>query len=680
MSAFRYKAFISYSHADRAWTRWLHRSLERYRVPKRLVGQASPAGPIPPRLTPIFRDRDELATSSDLGSVLEQALSESESLIVVCSPASACSRWVNEEIRFFRKLGRGERIFCLIVDGEPNASASPDAQAQECFPAMLHQPLAAGAEGPSADRVAADVRPSGDGKLLAKLKLVAGLLGIGLDELRQREIQRRHKRLVGIAASALVGMLLMTALAAAAFMARAEADRQRVRAELQAKTASETSEFLVSLFQVVDPSEAKGREIKALDILERGTQRINRDLKDQPAVRANLLNTMGRVYTGLGLYARAEALLEAALESEGISEGKSASNRAQILTAYAAALFEAGNYDMADAAAAEAVERARSSSVPGRDLISALIVRANVLSQKEQDSEADALFNEALDLDAARGLEAGGERALALHGLGLSLLYQGRLDLARKNLQAALELHERIQGEDHPQTIEALNNLSNIAYAQNNATEAERLLSQAVSRAERVYGMEHPQTSSMLNNLGRIQLERGAIDEAETTLARTVAVDRLTKKPGHDDFVYSLNNLGLVYLVSNRPALAQPLFNDALEIARAQAQGHEMEGSILANLADLKCQSGATSEGLAMTDHAHEALTKHRAPGDWRFARLKMAKGSCLAANGQREEAFLMLQEAAEMLNAAKGADSLFSMQARERLAQLAANQANSVD
>ena len=63
---FRYRAFISYSHQDKAWADWLHRSLESYRIPQRLVGQVTPAGVVPKRLLPVFRDRDELASATDL--------------------------------------------------------------------------------------------------------------------------------------------------------------------------------------------------------------------------------------------------------------------------------------------------------------------------------------------------------------------------------------------------------------------------------------------------------------------------------------------------------------------------------------------------------------------------------------------------------------------------------------
>jgi len=129
----RYFAFISYSHADRRWADWLHRALETWRVPNRLIGQHTAAGAIPRRLYPIFRDREELASATDLGRTVEEALARSANLIVICSPHAAASRWVDAEVRAFQRLGRRERIFCLIVDGEPNSANSAEGAKQECL-------------------------------------------------------------------------------------------------------------------------------------------------------------------------------------------------------------------------------------------------------------------------------------------------------------------------------------------------------------------------------------------------------------------------------------------------------------------------------------------------------------------------------------------------------------------
>lgn len=199
---FRYWAFISYSHYDRRWASWLHRKLERYRVPRRLVGGPHWSGARPRRLYPIFRDRDELPSSADLGGVVHQALRESRYLIVLCSRHAAASRWVNEEVETFKKLGREDRILCLKID-----EVDDD---RSCFaPALLQAYDADGypCEGGS-EPLAADAAAHADGRQGAVLKLIAGMLGVGYDDLRRRERRRRIQQhlALGVAASALILM------------------------------------------------------------------------------------------------------------------------------------------------------------------------------------------------------------------------------------------------------------------------------------------------------------------------------------------------------------------------------------------------------------------------------------------------------------------------------------------
>lgn len=229
----RYRAFITYSHRDRRWAAWLHRRLEFYRVPRRLVGRRTGTGPVPRRLTPIFRDREELASADDLGERIADALARSDALIVVCSPAAARSRWVNEEILRFKRSGRANRIFCLITAGEPFASDDPDGGAQECFPPALHYRLDAAGEPTTqrAEPLAADVRPGGDGRTLALLKLVAGLLDLDLDLLRRRELQRRNRRWAAVTVVALLAMAGTSLLALEATIQRHAAERRQKQAE-----------------------------------------------------------------------------------------------------------------------------------------------------------------------------------------------------------------------------------------------------------------------------------------------------------------------------------------------------------------------------------------------------------------------------------------------------------------
>jgi tetratricopeptide (TPR) repeat protein len=205
----KYPAFISYSHRDERWARWLHKAIEGYPVPKPLVGRMARDGPIPPKIFPVFRDRDELASSADLPSVLREALAQSSHLIVLCSPAAARSRYVNQEIIEFKRLGRADRILPLIVDGEPYAKAPED----ECFPPALRFEIDAAGRltDQPAEPIAADLRPEADGTDNAKLKLIAGVLGVPFNDLRQRELiaaRRRARIWQGISAAMIVLAIL----------------------------------------------------------------------------------------------------------------------------------------------------------------------------------------------------------------------------------------------------------------------------------------------------------------------------------------------------------------------------------------------------------------------------------------------------------------------------------------
>jgi hypothetical protein len=213
----RYRAFISYSHADADAARWLHRRLEAFVMPARLVGSNGPRGAITARLTPIFKDREDLPAAHDLSDEVRAALSASASLLVIATPAAAASQYVGVEISEFRRLHPDRPILVALWAGEP-AAAFP--------PAVRVAP-----DGSSIEPLAADFRKSSDGRRLALLKLVAGIAGVDLDALVQREAQRRLRRVTAVTVAALIAMLAMGLLTAFAFSARAEAERQRGQAE-----------------------------------------------------------------------------------------------------------------------------------------------------------------------------------------------------------------------------------------------------------------------------------------------------------------------------------------------------------------------------------------------------------------------------------------------------------------
>ena len=200
----RYRAFISYSHADTQFAGWLHRKLEAWVLP----GQT--------RLTPIFIDRAELAAGPDLSAQVRAALAGSAALIVVASPAARASRWVAQEINLFRELNPDRPVLAALLQGEPI----------EAFPGSL---LYHG--GAAFEPLAADFRAGHDGKRLALLKIVAGLTAQPLDRLIQRDAQSRQRRVMAVTAGAVLLSVILAAALIVALRARTEAEHQRAEAE-----------------------------------------------------------------------------------------------------------------------------------------------------------------------------------------------------------------------------------------------------------------------------------------------------------------------------------------------------------------------------------------------------------------------------------------------------------------
>jgi tetratricopeptide (TPR) repeat protein len=203
---FKYRAFLSYSHADAAVAKRVHARLEGFRINKNdFAGRSGLAAPIPATLRPIFRDRSDFDAGGSLGEQTIAALDASASLIVLCSPHAAKSRYVGEESRLFRARHPDRPVIPLIADGEPGSLES------ECFPLPLRfavTPDGAVTDTPS-DILAADLREQRDGFDLAIAKVVARLLGLPPDDVYRRAERDRHRqvRLRFVAGTVLVLLL-----------------------------------------------------------------------------------------------------------------------------------------------------------------------------------------------------------------------------------------------------------------------------------------------------------------------------------------------------------------------------------------------------------------------------------------------------------------------------------------
>jgi len=207
-----YRAYISYSHADERFAAWLQRQIETYRLPTQIAADKGLS-----HLRPVFRDRADLPSSANLSDSLQEAIAQSEALIVICSKQAAGSQWVGEEINLFRETHGDQRIFAIIA-----ADAPPD-----CFPAALLQD----ADGRSIEPIAADARRGFDGPRDALLKIIAGLLHVPFDGLKQRDLRRQvRRRTIAMATAGAVAAVTLY-LAVVAQDARNNAELRRTQAE-----------------------------------------------------------------------------------------------------------------------------------------------------------------------------------------------------------------------------------------------------------------------------------------------------------------------------------------------------------------------------------------------------------------------------------------------------------------
>ncbi len=724
VNAPRYKAFISYSHRDSSWAGWLHKALESYRPPRQLVGTETRNGVVPKRLAPVFRDRDELASATDLGAVLTQALSDSATQIVICSPASAKSRWVNEEILAFKRLGREDRIYCLVVGGEPFASNDPARLDEECFPPALRYKLAADGSlsDVPAEPVAADARPGKDGKANAKLKLIAGVLGLGFDSLRRREQQRRTRQLVALTSGAVAGMIVTSGLAGYAYIQRRKAEHETARAEAEADAARRTTNFLVNLFHILDPSEARGNQVTAREMLDSGAARIDRELAAQPAIRARLMDTIGTVYTGLGLYKKARPLLDGSVKLWQSLPDADAYSRSVALEHDGDLLTLEANFPAAERAYREAIGLQTAHPKDRKyqvELARSLHGLAQVLRQEGNYTEADRNLRLALDLERAVPDELSGDvpvtlkdlanvmvdagnlngaipvmrTALAMErelrgdtphpdladtisDLGLILEQHGDYDEAEGLDRQALDMMRRLLGDRHAEIATAMNNLALVLQDKGKLGEAEQEFQQALSLQREVLGEVHPDTANMLNNLAFVQYDRGHTAEALNTEREALGIYQKLFPKDHPDVARLMNRIGFWLTESGDYVEADQVLRAALAMRERLFGANNPEtATSLIHLAILQVATSDCSAALASSRRAIDILTPALSATHWKVAVAMSAEGAAQGCRGDRGGAQTTLAKSIEILDKDGGAPPEYRALAHSYLKNLGLHQ-----
>jgi len=472
--------------------------------------------------------------------------------------------------------------------------------------------------------------------------------------------------------SAVAGLAV---LATAATTAALVATSQRERAETEASTTEQTMDFMVSLFTLADPTEARANEFTVREMLDRGAADVQRQLQDRPAIRSSLMTAMGRAYTGLGLPAPAQALLRDALVLRERSAGADTRATTETRRALAAATYLDGAYVEAEKQYRIALASARQLAPEGDALVSRILVGlGDTLSQLGSDADAETAYREALAIDTrlhgAKSLEV----AETMQGLAITLYYEARYGEAEQLTRDSLAIRRNSLGRGHWKVADSLNHLGAISFQTGQYEEAVTAWQECLAISDEWAGKDHPESASVANNIGRGLLIEGRLDEAEGYLARALDTHRRTKPPDHDDLILPLNSLAMIDLARRRYAGAEARLDEALGIA--EKRNHWMRDQVLTNLADVYAKTDRAPQAGELLSRARTLLEQQyplaEMPDEaWRYALQDAVLATTYAAEKKYPEARRLLTEALPIVRKRFGGERYYTRDLEQRLARL---------
>jgi tetratricopeptide (TPR) repeat protein len=587
-----YAAFISYRHAelDRRWAKWLHKTLETYRVPRSLVRSRG----LPPRIGRVFRDEEELPVSSSLSGEIDKALIASKFLIVICSRQTPSSKWVNREVERFRELGRGDRILAVLIDGEPHESfpkalteirrattgANPITPGQSAS-AQSAAPDSVGAHDPSFEAVeplAADVRPirhESPGHLvrMARMRMIACVLGVKFDDLRNRELHRRNRRLVALGSVAASLLVLMSFLTVFAFVQRRNAVVERDNAKAVLDFLTDEVLTGASPDRLGDPAAAEA--VVRAAILPATHASAQRFAADKPLVDAAIRSTLASTLDAIGHTRLALEQAKIALDARDRLLGPDHPDRLASLATYASILRSAGRPTEAEPLAKEALDRRRKVRGPAHpETIQSIQIYATILRALGRPNEALPLFQEARDL--ATGALGGNHKdaLLAQANYASALRSVGRAAEAEAPAKDVYERRLKLLGPDHPDTMQSADNVARILDTLGRPREADKYSRDVLDRRWRVLGPDHANTISSLVLRGKIMESMGQYADADGMFRE--AIERATRKlgAGNPRTIGAAVGHASVLLALGQTAEAEKVARDAYDRAiETMAQG-----------------------------------------------------------------------------------------------------------
>jgi tetratricopeptide (TPR) repeat protein len=517
--------------------------------------------------------------------------------------------------------------------------------------------------------------------------------------------------------AALAMLAVMTSLTAFfANQQRELAVEARTRAEIEAETAKQTTGFMVGLFEVSDPGEARGNTITAREIMDRGAERIAKELTAQPAIQATLMETMGTVYTSLGLYNQAVSLLQSALNKRKALYGSTHVEVARSMDRLGEVLKLKAEYESAEVMYREALAQRRELLGNAHaDTARSIYELADLLGRMGDYAAAEPLFREALALHNDLHGPKSKETARSMEGLALNLYDQGDYTVSAALLRDAVAIQRELHDGPHPDLAQALNNLGFIITGAGEYAEAEQLFREALEMkrvlfagdahpeiamglnniafllhqqrkydsAEGLYreakamqvkllGEQHPDVAMALNNLAFVTYEKGDLNAALAMSRESLEMYRQTVGDEHPSVARGLNNQAMWHMEDNDFAAAEPLLREALDLRRRLlGPEHADVAGSMTLLAGLLIDTGRFDEALAFASEAKTISLGALPSGHWRTASAASAEGAALAGLQQFQEAEKLLLESYGVLSNDPAAPLFYVASSRRWLAEL---------
>jgi serine/threonine-protein kinase len=343
--------------------------------------------------------------------------------------------------------------------------------------------------------------------------------------------------------------------------------KERNRAEQEAATAQQVSEFILDLFEEAKPEKTRGEVITARHLVDQGAIRIEDELADQPVVKARITRMLGNVYFTLGSYDQAETFLEQTIALQQEHLGEVDPETATSLMNLAQAYGVKGKLDQARPLLEQALTIKEQALGPDHVDVATILVSLGVLNRIQGQTEV-ALKHAERALKIYEVKLAPDDMLIARLLNNLANLYRdrGRYAEADSALRRSLTIFESKAGADHPQVATVLNSLAKVCEAKESFDEAEALSRRALAIHQKVLGTGHPLVAYSMRRLGSVRVEQGDLEEAETLISQALEVAETRMGDKHQLFAETLVPLAEVMRLKGNVGRAEELVGRAIKI------------------------------------------------------------------------------------------------------------------